>query len=86
MSNLWVHARNDVRYEPVERVMSFRPTDFSTWQEVHDNFDWDHPKVKAFVANIAEHGVKKPIRVDYDNDPPTVENGHTRALAAGQAV
>jgi hypothetical protein len=83
VSLLWVKA--SVRHEPIERLLSFQPTDFPTWQEVHDNFDWDHPKVKAFVADIAKRGVRKPVRVDYENDPPTIENGHTRILAAQKA-
>jgi hypothetical protein len=86
MSLLWTKvADNDVRQVPVHEVMGYQPTDFPTWKEVHDNFHWDHPTMKNFVKHIGEHGVKKPIRVDYENDPPTVENGHTRALAAAKA-
>lgn len=85
MSNLWVRASEEIRHVPIQEALSYQPTDFPTWKEVHDNFYWHKPALKNFVANIKEHGVKKPVRVDYENDPPTVENGHTRILAAAKA-
>jgi hypothetical protein len=84
VSNLWARAVG-ARWETVEQMLKFQPTDGKTWQEVHDNYDWDHPKMKEFVKDVANRGVKSTIEVDYEKDPPTVEDGHTRVLAAQKA-
>lgn len=84
MSLLWTTATG-VRMVPVQELLRYRPTDGDTWEEVHDNYDWDHPKMKEFVADVRRNGVHTPVPVNYDNDPPTVENGHTRILAAEKA-
>lgn len=85
MSLLWTLATR-TWMEPVQHILDrYRPTDGHTWQEVSDNYDWDHPKHKAFVQDVKANGVRTPIPIDYDNDPPTVEDGHTRLLAAQKA-
>lgn len=85
MSLLWTQASGDVRMVPIKEVMSYQPTDGANWDEVEDNYVWDHPKVQKFVQHVAEHGVKRPISVDYDESPPKVMDGHTRALAVLKA-
>jgi hypothetical protein len=89
-------ARDDEDYDhsvpPAERTESvrhmldhYKPYDFPTWKEVSDNSYWHHPVMRAFVDHIRQHGVQRPIPVDYEQDPPMVRNGHTRLLAAERA-
>jgi hypothetical protein len=74
------------RTESVAHMLAhYKPYDFDTWAEARDNIVWDHPSVRAFVADVARNGVKRPIPVDYEQDPPQVRNGHTRLLAAERA-
>lgn len=63
----------------------YAPTDFGTWDEVRHNIVWEHPTVRAFVDDVRQNGVKRPIPVDYESSPPRVMNGHTRLLAAERA-
>lgn len=85
MSLLWAVATGH-RMVPVADILKhYQPTDGKDWQEVHDNYVWDHPTHQAFIRDIKANGVREPIPVNYENDPPTVENGHTRVLAAHKA-
>ena len=63
----------------------YRPYDFDTWDEVRHNINWHTPELRAFVDDVRRNGVKRPIPVDYEQDPPQVKNGHTRLLAAERA-
>lgn len=83
MSNLWISAGR--RMDSVENLLSYQPTDGDTWDEVRELHNWDHPKKRSLVEDIRHNGVKEPVMVDYENDPPTVEDGHTRILAAHKA-
>jgi GNAT superfamily N-acetyltransferase len=74
------------RHESVTHMLAhYRPTDAESWDQVRDNIVWEHPSVKAFVDDVRAHGVRRPIPVDYEADPPQVMNGHTRLLAAEKA-
>ena len=74
------------RTESVRHMLShYAPTDFGTWDEVRDNITWDHPQVRAFVEDVRQNGVRRPIPVDYESDPPRVMNGHMRLLSAERA-
>jgi hypothetical protein len=79
-------------YPPAERTESVRhildhylPSDFDTWQEVRDNNDWNHPLSREFVEDVRRNGIRRPVPIDYEQDPPRVMNGHTRTLAAEMA-
>lgn len=88
MSLLWHTAAlgEDQRTESVAHILEhYRPTDADTWEKVHNNYNWNHPKMHAFVEDIWRNGVHTPVPINYENDPPTVENGHTRVLAAHKA-
>lgn len=85
MSLLWFVASGH-KMVPVQHILDhFRPSDGATWQEVHDNYNWDHHSLRDFVADVRRNGVTRPVPVDYDQDPPQVKNGHTRILAAMKA-
>lgn len=71
--------------ENVERLLKYRPSDGASWQEVHDGYDWGHPSMRAMVADVAQNGVREPVRVDYEQHPPQITDGHTRVLAAHKA-
>lgn len=74
------------RTENVRHILdNYRPYDFDTWDEVRDNINWDDPSMREFVEDVRRNGVKHPIPVDYEQDPPQVRNGHTRLLAAERA-
>jgi hypothetical protein len=74
------------RTERVDHMLRhYAPTDFGTWAEVDHNVNWHVPEVASFVADVARNGVKRPIPVDYEQDPPRVMNGHKRLLAAARA-
>src|SRR6185312_2016226 len=69
--------------ESIEHILGhYLPSDFETWDEVRGNINWDHPEVAEFARHIAEHGVQRPVPIDYREDPPRVMNGHTRLIAA----
>lgn len=84
MSNLWARSVG-ARWETVEQMLTYQPTDGPSWQAVHDLHDWESPELKALVTSIASRGVRETIEVDYEKDPPTVEEGHLRVLAAQKA-
>lgn len=84
MGLLWITA-SPRRTDSVANLLTYKPTDGATWAEVHDNYDWDHPKMRDLVEDVRRNGVKEPVMVDYENTPPTVEDGHTRVLAAHRA-
>jgi 8-oxo-dGTP diphosphatase len=74
------------RAESVRHMLDhYKPSDFGTWAEVRDNYNWDHPGMQEFVDHVRQHGVLRPVPVDYEQDPPQVMNGHTRLLAAERA-
>jgi ribosomal protein S18 acetylase RimI-like enzyme len=74
------------RTENVAHMLAhYQPTDFGTWAEVDHNFNWDVPENSEFVEDVRRNGVRRPIPVDYESDPPRVMNGHRRLLAAHRA-
>lgn len=86
MSLLWKRATSGHRMVSTAEIMMFyKPSDGDSWSEVHNNYDWEHPKLKGFVDDVKRNGVTRPIPVDYDQKPPQVKNGHTRVLAAFRA-
>jgi 8-oxo-dGTP diphosphatase len=74
------------RTENVRHILNhYKPYDFDTWDEVRDNIIWDHPEMRAMVDDVRRNGVRRPVPIDYEQDPPVVRNGHTRVLAAEMA-
>ena len=74
------------RTENVAHMLAhYQPTDFGTWAEVDHNFNWDVPENREFVEDVRRNGVRRPIPVDYESDPPRVMNGHRRLLSAHRA-
>lgn len=74
------------RTESVRHILdNYLPSDGATWDEVRGNYLWDHPKMRSFVDDVRRNGVQRPVPIDYGQDPPRVENGHTRILAAERA-
>lgn len=73
------------QWESIEQMLQYQPTDGKTWEEIHDRYDWEHPGLKGLVADLKRRGVRETIEVDYEQDPPTVEEGHVRVLAAQKA-
>jgi hypothetical protein len=74
------------RTESVAHMLAhYAPSDFDTWGEVRHNFNWHEPGMQSFVDDVRRNGVRRPIPVDYEQDPPQVRNGHMRLLAAERA-
>lgn len=56
----------------------YRFADADSWPEARENFIEDHPASRAMREDIRQNGIKKPILIDYDQDPPEVVDGHSR--------
>ena len=54
------------------------------WKRVADNYVADTGVHRRMSADIAQHGVKEPIRIDYHQTPPQVTDGHTRLWHANR--
>jgi hypothetical protein len=88
MSLLWkaaVEAAYPTR-EPVSHITSnYSFADGDSWPEVKENYDTNHPRMKSMFDDVRRNGVTEPIRIDYEQSPPQVVDGHTRLMAAEAA-
>lgn len=67
------------RTERIDHIIqNYRFADGDSWEEVRDNYDPDHPATHKMRKDIKENGVREPIKIDYDQSPPEVVDGHTR--------
>ncbi len=74
---------HEIKGELTSHVINhFVFSDGDTWKSVLENYDFDHPKMKAMQADILHNGIKNPIPVDYSQIPPKVLDGHTRLAMA----
>lgn len=64
---------------------NFSFADAGSWDEAKENFDMEHPAMKEFVEDVRQRGVQKPVRIDYEQSPPEVVDGHQRLVAADAA-
>lgn len=88
MSLLWKTAVSDgyPTSEPVSKITNeYSFADADSWPEAKENYNIDHPKMRAFFDDVKRNGVQKPIRIDYEQSPPQVVDGHTRLMAAEAA-
>jgi ribosomal protein S18 acetylase RimI-like enzyme/2'-5' RNA ligase len=78
------------RTESVRHILDhYKPSDADTWDEVREDMDF-RPGMMGHARSVYEEvrdagEVKRPIPIDYEQDPPRVMNGHTRVLSAEQA-
>lgn len=88
MSLLWTVAATGGHptSEPVAHITKhYTFADADSWPEVKENYDLDHPTMRAMFDDVKRNGVRKPIRIDYEQEPPQVVDGHTRLMAAEAA-
>jgi len=76
-------AAQHPRTESVANItQNYHFADGGSWQDVKDNYDQNHPAMRAMREDIRQNGIQKPILIDYDQDPPEVVDGHTRLMHA----
>lgn len=71
------------RQEPVSKILSeYAFDDGPDWASVRDNFVGTAPSMRKMREDIRQHGIDKPISIDYSQTPPRVVDGHTRLYHA----
>lgn len=73
------------KYDKIDAEMSpnFDETGGRTrqfWGLADERQDTEH--LEELTKDIARHGIRNPIGVDYSTKPPTISDGHTRLIAA----
>lgn len=63
-------------------VHNFAFADGDSWDEVKANYDTSHPSQRKLRQDIKDNGIREPIKIDYDQSPPEVVDGHTRLMHA----
>jgi GNAT superfamily N-acetyltransferase len=70
-------------HESLHKILTtFRFADAPTWSAVKDNYHLDQLARHPDREDIRQHGIREPIAVDYEQDPPEVVDGHTRLIHA----
>jgi hypothetical protein len=61
---------------------NYKFADGQSWDEVKANYDTSHPAHREMHEDVRRNGIREPIVVDYNQDPPEVVDGHTRLMHA----
>lgn len=81
MSLLWTTATTGgyPTSDTVENLTKhYTHADGPSWDAVKHGYIEGHPANQEMREDIRQNGIKVPIKVDYDQSPPQVVDGHTR--------